>query len=79
MLIEPDYPFEGGHFQVLGGFPSAGRCEFGLVQAVDGFGECFVVRVALAADGRLDAASASRSVIADRNIRLPQNENAVQR
>ena len=45
VVVEPVNPFGGGHFDVLDG---ASRLvwfdQLGLVQAVDGFGECVVPR-----------------------------------
>lgn len=69
VVIEPGHPFEGGEFQGLHGFP---RCpamdQFGLVQAVDGFGEGVVVAIALAADGRLDAGFRQALGVADGDV-----------
>jgi hypothetical protein len=50
LVIEPGNPFQRCEFDCLAGFL---RCpamnQFGLVEAVDGFRECAVVAVAVAA------------------------------
>ena len=46
-MVEPVDPFEGGEFEVIKTAPGAFvPDEFGLVEAVDGFGESVVVAVA---------------------------------
>ena len=46
-VVEPVDPFEGGEFEVIKTAPGAFvPDEFGLVEAVDGFGESVVVAVA---------------------------------
>ncbi len=61
-MIEPIDPFQGCEFHGLEIPPwSAPMNDLGLVEAVDRFSEGVVVAVTNAANGRLDAASASRS------------------
>ena len=55
-MIEPVDPFERGDFDGLKRPPwPAPMDDLGLVEAVDGLGECVVIAVADAADGRRDA------------------------
>jgi hypothetical protein len=50
-LVEPNYPFGGGQFDLLDGPPGlAGSDQLGLVEAVDGLGQCVVIRAADRAD-----------------------------
>ena len=67
-VVEPVHPGEGGKLNGLEGFPGAPVDEFGLVEAVDSFGQRVVVRIADAADGRLDAGLGQALGIFDRDI-----------
>jgi len=55
-MVETVDPFEGGEFNRFEAAPwSAPVNDLGLEKTVDRFGECVVVAVANASDGRLDA------------------------
>lgn len=50
-MVEPGDPFQGCQFDGFSGFPGCTAMDqFGLVQTVDGFGQCVVIAVATAAD-----------------------------
>lgn len=54
-MIKPNDPLRGGIFNFVDILPGAALTnDLDLVQAVDGFSQCVVVRIANAADRRLD-------------------------
>ena len=62
-IVEPVDPFQGRKLDLLEISPgSAAMNEFGLIDAEGRLGQGVVVGIADAADRRLDATSASRSV-----------------
>ena len=69
LVVEPSYPLEGGEFQGFHRFPGRPAMDqFGLVKAVDGFGQGVVVAVALASNGRLDAGLGQSFGVAEGNV-----------
>ena len=75
LVVEPSHPFEGSQFQRLHGFPGRPAMDqFGLVKAVDGFGQGVVVGIALAADGRFDAGLGQALGVADETYCDPRSE-----
>ena len=61
VVVEPGHPFERREFQRRLGLPGRPAMDqFGLVEAVDGLGQCVVVAVALAATDGSTPASAKR-------------------
>ena len=65
-VVEPVDVRQGGPFDVVGAFPwSVVVDEFGLVGAVEAFGEGIVVGVAVAADGAVDAGFGESFGVAD--------------
>ena len=68
-VVEPVDPFEGGEFKVVEAAPwSLVADEFGLVEAVDCFGERVVVTVAAGPDGVDDAVLGQAFGVANRQI-----------
>ena len=68
-VVEPVDPFERGEFDGLEVSPwSAPPDHLGLVEPVDRLGERVVVRIADAADGRLDAGLGEALRVFDRDI-----------
>ena len=68
-IVEPVHPLEGCELDGLEGAPrSPSMDDLSLVEAVDRFGEGVVVRVADAADGRLDPGFGETLGVLDRDI-----------
>ena len=68
-IVEPVHPLEGCELDGLEVAPrSASMDDFSFVETVDRFGEGVVVKVADAADGRLDSGFGEPLGVFDRNI-----------
>ena len=68
-MVEEVDPLERCEFDGIAAAPgSESMDDLGLVEAVDGFGECVVVRVADAADGRLDTGFDETVGVADGEV-----------
>ena len=62
LRVVPMHPLEGGELDVLKTTPGpASTGHLGLVEADDGFSQSVIVRVASAADGRLNTPSCAKT------------------
>ncbi len=66
-VVESIDPCEGNKFASLEGFPGTPVDEFALIEAVDGLGECVVVRIVDAAERWLDAGFGQAFSVFDRD------------
>ena len=74
LRVVPMHPLEGGELDVLRTTPGpASTDHLGFVEADDGFGQSVIVRVASAADGRLNARLGEPLGVTGRDVSFSRN------